>query len=83
MNEPSSAPLRIQYRVIVGKKQELVDGPDDAELVISVPVASAGADPTVAYMQGVLKAVGPSSKLFAALKSGQVATALSRRASPS
>jgi hypothetical protein len=74
--------VSIQYRVIVGKKQEIVDGPDDAELVISVPVAAAGADPAVAYMQGTLKAVGPSSKLFAALQSGEVAAALSRLASP-
>jgi hypothetical protein len=78
-----SDPAAIQYRVIVGKKQEIVDGPDDAELVISVPVAALGKDPTVAYMQGVLKAAGPSSKLFTALRSGEVATALSRLASPS
>ena len=28
----------IQYRVIIGKKDELVDGPDDAELVVTVPL---------------------------------------------
>ena len=31
----------VQYRVSFGKKDEAVDGPDDAVLVISIPAASA------------------------------------------
>ena len=34
----------VQYRVIVGKKDELVDGPDDADVVITVPLAEVVAD---------------------------------------
>ena len=51
----------VQYRVIVGKKNELVDGPDDAAVVISVPLTEVLAedfDPTVAFMQGRLKSAG-------------------------
>jgi hypothetical protein len=32
-----------QYRVVVAKKDERVDGPDDADVVFSVPVAVAAA----------------------------------------
>jgi hypothetical protein len=71
----------IQYRVVFGKKDEVVEGPDGADIVITVPAADAGRDPAVTYMQGVLKATGPSGALFAALRSGEVAAALSRLAS--
>ena len=53
----------VQYRVVIGKKDEIVDGPDDAELVVSVPlveVQAPGFDPVVAYMQGKLKSTGPT-----------------------
>ncbi len=67
----------VQYRVVLGKKvPDLVDGPDDAALVISVALADAGIDPTVAYMQGRLKPAGDTGVLFDVLKSGEAAVAL-------
>ena len=74
----------VQYRVIVGKKDELVDGPDDADLVITVPlteVLAGGFDPTVAYMQGKLKSTGSTGALFDLLRSGVAGSALTRVAS--
>jgi hypothetical protein len=73
----------VQYRVIVGKKDELVDGPADADVVVSVPLVDAqaeGFDPAVAYMQGKLKSTGPTGPLFDLLRSGEAAAALSRLA---
>ena len=73
----------VQYRVIVGKKDELVEGPDDAGLVVTVPLEELRADPfdaTVAYMRGKLKSTGPTGPLFDLLKSGEAAEALSRLA---
>jgi hypothetical protein len=67
----------VQYRVIVGKKEpDLVSGPDDADVVISVPLDHALTDPTVAYMQGKLKPVGHSGILFEVLASGEAAANL-------
>ncbi len=69
----------VQYRVIVGKKDELVDGPDGADVVITVPltdVLTEGFDPTVAYMQGKLKSTGSTGALFDLLRSGAAADAL-------
>ncbi len=74
----------VQYRVVVGKKDELVDGPDDADVVITVPlteVIADGFDPTVAYMQGRLKSSGSTGALFDLLRSGAAGTALSQLAS--
>jgi hypothetical protein len=71
----------VQYRVVVGKRDERVEGPDDAAVVITVPLAAVlddGFDPTVAYMRGVLKSTGSSGRLFELLRSGEVATALER-----
>jgi hypothetical protein len=76
-------PTTVQYRVIVGKKDELVDGPDDADVVITVPltdVLGGGFDPTVAYMQGKLKSSGSTGALFDLLRSGAAADALTRLA---
>ena len=73
----------VQYRVVYGKEDEVVEGPDDADIVISVAVADANQDPTVAYMQGKLKATGDTGALFDLLKSGagaEVLGRLSRRA---
>jgi putative sterol carrier protein len=73
----------VQYRVIVGKKDELVDGPDDADVVITVPltdVLAGGFDPAVAYMQGRLKSTGSTGALFDLLRSGEAAGALTRLA---
>jgi hypothetical protein len=74
----------VQYRVVVRKGDERVEGPDDADIVITVPlsVASAdGFDPDVAYMRGTLKAAGHTGALFDVLKSGKAAKALIHLAS--
>ena len=71
--------MSVRYVVVVAKKDERVDGPDDAEIVITVPLVDAAADdfdPTVAFMRGKLKAVGHSGKILDLLKSGEAATAL-------
>jgi hypothetical protein len=69
----------VQYRVVVAKKDERVDGPDDADVVVTVGLVDAAADdfdPTVAYMRGVLKASGPTGIVLDQLKSGAAATAI-------
>lgn len=73
--------LTVQYRVVFGKKDEAIDGPDDAALVLTVPVADATLDPAVAFMQGRLKAAGHTGRLFELLRSGEAAERLSRLAS--
>ncbi len=76
--------MSIQYRVVVGKKDERVDGPDDAAIVVSVPVAVAADvdfDATVEFMRGRLKVTGHSGKVLDLLKSGDATAALSRLAS--
>jgi len=71
----------VQYRVAFGKNDEAVEGPDDADVVVSVAVADAATDPSVAFMQGKLKAVGHTGVLFEVLLSGEAAAVLSRLAS--
>ncbi len=73
--------MTVQYRVVFGKNDEVVDGPDDADVVITVPAADATADPAVAFMQGKLKSTGSTGALFALFRSGAAATELSRLAS--
>jgi len=71
--------VSVQYRVVVGKKDERIDGPDDADVVITVPLVDAAAadfDPTVAYMRGVLKAAGHTGQVLDLLASGEAATAI-------
>jgi hypothetical protein len=71
--------MSVQYRVVVGKKDERIDGPDDADVVVTVPLVDAAAadfDPTVAYMRGVLKAAGNSGRVLDLLASGEAATAI-------
>ena len=70
-----------QYRVVFGKNDEAVEGPDDADVVVTVPVADAALDPSVAFMLGKLKAVGHTGRLFDVLRSGEAAAAISRLAS--
>lgn len=73
--------MSVQYRVVVAKKDERVEGSDDADVVITVPLADAAADgfdPTVAYMRGVLKAAGHTGELLDELKSGAAAEAIGR-----
>ncbi|MGH9270736.1 MAG: hypothetical protein ACRDZ2_05645, partial [Ilumatobacteraceae bacterium] len=76
--------VTVQYRIIVGKKDERVEGPDDADVVVTVPltaVREAGFDPAVAFMQGRLKSAGSTGELFRLLRSGEAADALSALAS--
>ncbi|WP_394936604.1 hypothetical protein [uncultured Ilumatobacter sp.] len=71
--------MSVRYIVVVAKKDERVDGPDDAEIVITVPLVDAAADdfdPAVAFMRGKLKAVGHTGKILDLLKSGDAATAI-------
>ena len=77
----SSASDTVQYRVVFGKNDEAVEGPDDAAVVITVPAAEATGDPTSLYMRGVLKATGSTGALFRALRSGEVSATLARLAS--
>jgi hypothetical protein len=73
--------MSIQYRVAFGKKDEAVEGPDDADVVVRIDVKNAALDPTVAYMTGKLKAEGHTGRLLEALWSGDAATVISRLAS--
>lgn len=71
----------VQYRVVFGKKDEVVEGPDDAALVITLAATDAQGDPTSLYMQGKLKAAGSSGALFVLLRSGQISAVVRRLAS--
>ena len=73
--------MSIQYRVSFGKNDEAVDGPADAEVVVTVAAADAALEPAVAFMQGRLKSTGPTGPLFAAFADGSAAAVLSRLAS--
>ena len=77
----SNTDATVQYRVAFGKKDEAVEGPDDADVVITIPVADAALDPSVAFMQGKLKAAGHTGVLFEVLRNGDAAAAISRLAS--
>ena len=75
--------ITVQYRVALSKKEERVEGPDDATVVVTVPLAEVtadGFDPTVAFMRGRLKSTGSTGALFTLLESGAVADALARLA---
>ena len=71
----------VQFRVAFGKKDEVVHGPDNADVVISVAAGDAHLDPTSLYMQGKLKAHGSTGALFALLQSGEVSAVIQRLAS--
>ena len=66
----------VQYHIVLGKKEEIVVGPTDADVVVTIAKADCGLDPNVAYMQGRLKAAGHTGVLFAALQSGAAAEVL-------
>jgi len=71
--------VSVQYRLVVAKKDERVDGPDDAELVVTAPLASVcadGFDATVEFMRGRVKATGHTGELLALLRSGDATAAL-------
>jgi len=76
--------MSTQYRVVVGKNDERVDGDDKADVVMAVPLAIAAAadfDATVEFMRGRLKATGHTGRLFEVLRNGDAAAAISRLAS--
>ena len=76
--------MRVQYRVVVTKTDERIEGPDDADLVVTVPLAEAQDDTfdaTVAYMRGRLKSTGPTGALFDVLRSGAAGEVVRRLAS--
>lgn len=76
--------MSVQYRLVVAKKDERVEGPDDAEIVITAPAALVTAgdfDASVEYMRGKLKASGHTGRLLELLRSGEVDAAFSRLAS--
>ena len=76
--------MSVQYRVVVGKKDERVDGPEDADIVITAPVEIArapGFDATVEFMRGKVKAAGHSGHVLDLLKSGAATTSLAMLAS--
>ena len=73
--------MSVQYRLVVAKKDERIEGPDDAEVTFTVPLADAAADDfdaTVAYMRGGLKAAGPTGRILDALEAGDVQAAFGR-----
>jgi hypothetical protein len=75
---------QVQYRVAVSKADELVSGPDDADLIVSVPlqvVTQSGFDATTEFIRGRLKAVGPTGVLFDVLSDGAASAELTRLAS--
>jgi hypothetical protein len=78
MSSGGEASPTVQYRVVVGKKDERVEGPDGAAVVITVPLADADRDPAIAFMQGRLKASGHTGELFRLFRSGEAAVALRR-----
>ena len=65
--------MSVQYRVAFGKKDEAVEGPDDADVVVTIAAADAALEPNVAYMQGKLKAAGHTGVLFEVLRNGEAA----------
>jgi len=71
----------VQYRVVHGRADVVVDGPDDADVVLTCSAQDATGDPSVAYMQGRLKAVGHTGVLFRVLSNGEAGDRLSRLAS--
>ncbi len=75
--------MSVRYHVVVAKKDERIDGPDDAEIVITVPVAVAtddGFDAAVEFMRGRLKASGHTGEILDLLRSGEATDALVRLA---
>ena len=73
--------MTVQYRVAFAKNDEAIDGPDDADVVVTIAAADAGLDPTVAFMQGKLKSSGSTAALFDVLRSGDASAVISRLAS--
>lgn len=73
--------MSIQYKVVFGKSDAAVEGPDDADVTVSIEAKYATDDPTVSYMRGRLKAEGHTGMLLEALWSGDAARVINRLAS--
>ena len=73
--------MNIQYRVAYGKNDEVVEGPDGADVIVTMAAADAAIDPTVAFMQGKLKSTGSTAALFDVLRNGDAGKTISRLAS--
>jgi tRNA G26 N,N-dimethylase Trm1 len=76
--------LSVQYRLVVAKKDERVDGPDDADVVLTAPVEvvdADGFDTAVEFMRGKVKATGHTGVVLELLRSGDATAAFSRLAS--
>jgi hypothetical protein len=75
--------MSIQYRLIVAKKDERVEGPDDAAIVVTAPVdvvLAEGFDATVEFMRGKVKASGHTGEILAVLRTGAADEAFGRLA---
>ena len=75
--------MSVQYRLVVAKNDERVDGPDDAEIVVTAPidvVTADGFDATVEFMRGKLKATGHTGEVLALLHLGAADEAFARLA---
>ena len=72
--------MSVQFRVAFGKRDEVVEGPDDADVVVMVPAADAALEPAVAFMQGRLEAAGKAGAVFDVLRSPETAVTLRRLA---
>jgi len=76
--------VSVQYRLVLGKKDERIEGPDDADVVVTAPfdvVSADGFDATVEFMRGRVKASGHTGRLLEVLKSGDATSRLSQLAS--
>ncbi len=76
-----TAKYKVQYVVSFSKKEEAIDGPDDADVVVRIAAKDVDLDPTVAFMKGKLKAEGSTRALFEALWSGDATKTISQLAS--
>ena len=70
--------MTIQYRVAASKSDERVEGPDGADVVVTIALTDCALAPAVAFMRGRLKSTGPTGPLLDALRTGEVAAALAR-----
>jgi hypothetical protein len=70
--------ITVQYRVLFAKKDEVIEGPDDADVVIAIGAEEVGLAPTVAFMQGKLKTTGSTGAFFELLRHDDIGAVLAR-----
>lgn len=73
----------VQYRLAVAKSDERIEGPDDAEIVFTAPLAAVDSDEfcaTAEFMRGRLKGKGDTGRILDLLKAGSVTEAFERLA---